>query len=96
MLMDGMGSFQERYLAWARATFPTGTAESASRHLVREAGELAESLSPDEAADCLMLLLFIADKMGWDLTEEAERKLLVNQSRQWEPPNAEGWQHHSA
>ena len=44
----------------------------------------------EEAADCLFMLLQLADLYGFDLEEEAMKKLEKNKQRLWHPPDAEG------
>ncbi|MFA5378125.1 MAG: dATP/dGTP pyrophosphohydrolase domain-containing protein [Dehalococcoidia bacterium] len=75
---------------WARATFPTATKESWVAHLRREVEELANSHAPDEAADCLILLLGHAHINGYDLLAAALAKMEVNRNRTWGKPDYEG------
>lgn len=91
--------FIAEYLVWANDTFPDGTAWSAAAHLEREAFELNETVkkiipNPEEAADVLMLLLFVCDKQDWNLLAEARKKFEINKVREWGQPNAEGFVEH--
>ena len=52
------------------------------------------SHDPEEAADCLLLLLNHAHKEGYNLFEEALKKALVNMDRDWDV-NDEGGHGHS-
>lgn len=82
---------------WQRKTFPHGTPASCMAHLARECGELAHALgngladeTAEEAADCLLLLVGIADRSGFDLLQAAEVKLEKNKRRIWGEPDDEG------
>lgn len=87
-------SFIKEYTAWAVETFPSGTAVTASKHLQREAKELTDSQQPEEVADCLMLIMFVAHRMGIDLLAEARQKFEVNKLRQWNKPDSDGIAEH--
>ena len=75
---------------WARATFPRATKESWVTHLRREVEELSASHAPDEAADCLILLLSHAHINGYDLLAAAMAKMEINRKRLWGDPDHEG------
>lgn len=90
-------NFIRDYLRWAVETFPEGTAESGAKHLAKEIAELLASGSPEEMADCFMLLLFIAHKKGLDATlllAAAQRKFKINKTRTWGEPNEQGFREH--
>jgi hypothetical protein len=76
--------------SWAQATFPMQTNGSILEHLRREVKELQDSDDPQEAADCLLLLLAYAHRNGFDLFSEAVKKFHINQERQWGEPDAHG------
>jgi NTP pyrophosphatase (non-canonical NTP hydrolase) len=59
-------------------------------HLKKEVDELAESHDPEEAADCLILLLHHAHKCGYDLMIEAFKKFEINRQRRWGRPDEDG------
>jgi NTP pyrophosphatase (non-canonical NTP hydrolase) len=82
--------FQEEVAAWGEATFGEGTPDSLLAHLILEVRELWDSHEPEEAADVLLLLLHFAQKQGFSLFEQAERKLTVIRGRVWGTPNADG------
>lgn len=91
------GSLFARIAAWQRETFPQGTAQSCMAHLARECEELAHALgnglsdeAAEESADCLLLLVGIADRAGFDLLQSAEHKLAKNKGRTWGKPDAQG------
>lgn len=76
---------------WARETFPQSTAESWSRHLLKEAHELAaEPTNGEEMADVFHLLVSAARVAGVDLASEVARKLTINRNRTWGKPDAHG------
>lgn len=90
-------SLFDRIAAWQRETFPKATAESCSAHLAYEQNELADAVvygdiddTAEEAADCLLLLVGIADRSGFDLLQAAEAKLAKNRLRKWGKPDAKG------
>ncbi len=59
-------------------------------HLRREVDELAADHSPEEAADCFILLLGHAHENGYDLLAAAKRKMAINYERKWGEPDEEG------
>jgi hypothetical protein len=69
------------------AVFPGGTPDSVVAHLKKEVEELAESHNPEEAADCLLLLLHHAHRCGYDLMIEAFKKFEINKKRKWGEPD---------
>jgi hypothetical protein len=75
---------------WARTTFPQSTKESWVAHMLREVGELAENHSPEEAADCHILLLGHAHINGYDLLSATLAKMAINRNRKWGKPDHEG------
>lgn len=87
--------FQAVVGEWAAKTFPASTPESILKHLRDEVDELLGSVTdgspePMEAADCLILLVQFAHRMGWDLLEFSERKHEINLNRKWGAPDARG------
>jgi len=78
---------------WGAVTFPGATYEQMLAHLSEEVNELAfaivynapESIA-EETADCLLLLLHVAYKTGFDLFEAASRKHTINLNRRWMVP----------
>jgi len=88
--------FRHEVLAWQRVTFPNSTAATVLSHLKEEAEELGDTPGAEEAADVLMLLIALADKMGFDLLAAAQDKLEINKHREWTTTAAEGHTKHTA
>lgn len=88
--MSELDTLQAAIGAWARVTFPTGTAASVLKHLRRELAELETSGDPVEAADMLILLLNWCARRGVSLWDVTQAKFAEVQTRQWGPPDAEG------
>lgn len=82
--------FQEEVGTWGDHTFGRSTPQSVLAHLRDELDELTASLSPEEAADCLLLLLHFAHKRDFSLADEAKRKFAINLSRTWGEPDERG------
>ncbi len=82
--------FQKEVRTWATETFPSQTRQSILAHLRKEVKELRESGNPEEAADCLLLLLDYAEFCGFDLLEASKAKLAINRTREWGEPDHEG------
>jgi NTP pyrophosphatase (non-canonical NTP hydrolase) len=90
---------------WQRETFPASTALSSAKHLKKEVEELILAIEKgdkenieEELADCFFMLFSIADREGLDynqLTYQVQLKLMVNKSRVWNKPDADGCVHHS-
>lgn len=76
--------------AWQDRTFPHATPDSILAHFVKEAVELTEDKTAEEAADCVILILGFCHKMGYDLQAEIEKKFAINQSRVWGSPDENG------
>jgi NTP pyrophosphatase (non-canonical NTP hydrolase) len=85
-----MKNFQTEVGEWGDATFAGSTENSVVAHLKKEVNELAESHDPEEAADCLLLLLHHAYKCGYDLMIEAFKKFETNKKRRWGRPDKDG------
>ena len=82
--------FQREVGEWGNLTFPKGTPDSLVAHLKKEVDELGETHDPEEAADCLLLLLHHAHKCGYDLVIETFRKFKTNKLRKWGEPDENG------
>ena len=85
-----VGTFQRNVGEWGNVTFPKGTPDSLVAHLRKEMEELAETHSPEEGADCFLLLLHHAHRCGYDLMIEAFKKFEINKWRKWGKPNKDG------
>lgn len=88
----------QRYIGdWQRSTFGNGDSHLAvqgqQKHLEKEVHELALELVGSryrasasvgmEVADCLILLLGMADRLGIDAFELIAAKMIINRSRKW-------------
>lgn len=77
--------------AWQHRTFPDANSNSIFTHFLKEVNELHNALlnpTPphniaEEAADCYLLLIALADHQGFDLELAAEQKMTVNRNRTW-------------
>jgi len=77
--------------SWANRVFGKGqTITGIINHLIKEVCELRDSDSPDEAADCLLLLCQHAHECGYNLIEEARKKHQINLNRKWGKPDEYG------
>ncbi len=92
---------------WQSETFPASTALSSAIHLKKEVDELILAIQrgdkeniDEELADCEFMLFSIANKVGLDYNQltyqvQLKLKLMVNKSRVWNKPDADGCVHHS-
>lgn len=88
---EPVSTLPDGIIRWQREAFPNATAESSALHLAREAHELvSDPHDAEEMADCLFMLLQVADRSGVDLWAAAARKLEVNRAREWQEPDASG------
>jgi NTP pyrophosphatase (non-canonical NTP hydrolase) len=88
------GTFQREVGEWGNTTFPQSTPNTIIAHLTDEVeeirGELARGVGridaniAEEAADCYMLLLHLAHRIGFDLAEAARSKFESNKKRTWQ------------
>lgn len=85
-----IGKLFSEIVEWQRETFPNASTIGAARHLLEEAHELVAAVESDEfglaeeeAADVLLLLLSVCDKIGANLLEAARTKLDKNRQRTW-------------
>lgn len=106
---DGRQGLQAQVGEWGARTFPQSTPKSILAHLRREVEELNEVFTNppsftsrnaniaalgEEAADCYLLLLHLAHRVGFDLQERAAWKFGVNQGRTWGPVDGDGVSEH--
>lgn len=93
-----LASLQSEVVKWANQTFPGQTRESVTKHLVKEAKELASKpWDISEMADVLILLVRAANlnQISADsLLSATFNKHEINKLRKWGPPNADGVQEH--
>jgi NTP pyrophosphatase (non-canonical NTP hydrolase) len=92
---------QKTVSKWAEETF--GPASSNARVAARANEEMAELLrcltnddshpkAIEEAADVVIILYRLADRMGFDLMDEIDRKMEVNRARLWRlSPDGHGY-----
>ena len=100
--MSALSQFQHDTGSWASKTFPKSNRGTICSHFREEAREFAggyndygvnyiePSHDPEEAADCLLLLLHHAHIEGYDLLDYAIEKLAKNQQRDWLTEPTEG------
>ena len=90
---------QDRISRWQMETFGSAqTINAIDCHLIQEFSEFLEAPSPtdeaEEMADLVILLMGRATIMGINLIAETERKLAINKTRKWAPPDDSGVIHH--
>lgn len=96
-------ALQELTGSWADKRFPQTDSFVICKHLTREVKEVNDALQQgtfaelrEEAADCLLLLMHLAHKNGFNLLTEALKKFAINGRRQWSAePDADGIYTHS-
>lgn len=88
--MSSLSGFQKEVREWAAETFPEVQTEAVVNKLKCEVLELAERHKPAEAGDCFIILLQLAHRGGYDLLEEAKKKMEVNRGRRWGRPDGNG------
>jgi len=102
-------TFQDLYGSWADKTFPYSTKDTIASHFREESIEfaggvvidsvtgeplhIAASHDPEEAADCLLLLIHHAHKNHYDLFEEAKKKGMICIGRTWDIEDDQGKGH---
>lgn len=64
-------------------------------HLREEVGEVGKAFydmeaMPSELADCIILLVGLADAFNIDLDKAVKQKMEKNKKRQWHKPNKKG------
>lgn len=75
---------------WGMKTFGPGRPEAILAHLADELVELCIYREPEEAADCLILLLQFAHVSGFSLYDETAKKMDINRRRRWGAPDERG------
>ena len=92
--MSKWDAFQKENGKWSDETFGVSWPEAALEHLKKEIEELLETpYSPFEYADCMILLLDAARKIGLraeTLLLLCKIKLEINKRRKWGPPDKNG------
>lgn len=83
---------QKTISAWSQATFgDAGSNAVVAARALEEMAELLRALTHDdnsqlaaaEIADTVIVLYRLADRMGFDLHAEIDRKMQVNRTRHW-------------
>lgn len=82
MTMD-LRAFQHQVNDWQLETFPDSTLASVLAHLREEHDELQLDPSAEECADVFLLLLTVANKQGFSLSEAVWSKFFINRQRTW-------------
>jgi NTP pyrophosphatase (non-canonical NTP hydrolase) len=108
---EHMDDMQEEVGRWGRKTFPLATPHTIISHFREESTELIDrvdrealaSYGPseildvaEEAADCVLLLMHLADQVGFSLSEAVVAKHETNRRRRWETAPTDGrthWKH---
>jgi NTP pyrophosphatase (non-canonical NTP hydrolase) len=93
LIKGQLSQFQEQVGGWGDKTFNPKKENNSTaiiHHLKKEVAELQESNNPEEAADCFLLLLQHAHSQGYDLLDEARKKMVINKERQWGLPDENG------
>lgn len=72
---------------WQEEQFPNATTDGIIKHLREEFNEFLDDPSPEEAADIVILLYAWANawanKVGIDLHDEVDKKMIKNRNRSW-------------
>jgi len=98
-----MKKLQASVSKWQNKTFGNNKEHllGLTRHLKREVEELECLLYPvgslssyenikSEVADCLIVLIGIADGLGLDLEKSVKEKMRENKKRKWKSPDKDG------
>lgn len=106
--LEDFRQFQTAYGEWADKTFPNSTVDTIASHFREEALEFAGGIKeglnnncvffpashdPEEAADCLLLLIHHAHKSGYLLFDEMITKAQINIQRDWDTEDEGGHGH---
>ena len=87
---------------WQRSVFPEGTPNSIFAHLTKEIIELSHEVTcysfqksstsalGEEIADCMILLVGIADRANIDIVKAVKTKHKKNKQRTWGDPDRNG------
>jgi hypothetical protein len=96
-MKSSLKDFQDEVGKWGDETFNSQRnydAESCVtgmlNHLLKEYYELCDKQNGDGVADCFILLLHFAHLKGFDLLEEARKKMEINRKRKWGKPDVWG------
>jgi NTP pyrophosphatase (non-canonical NTP hydrolase) len=89
---------QKRIGKWQQKTFPSSNELSKIKHLKCEVKELEKAIQEKqnkkdiahELADCIFLLIGIADLQQINLTKAIKEKFYINKQRKWGKPTKDG------
>lgn len=91
MFASGLSAAMSECATWSEETFGHATPTSITKHLLKEAQELADDPTDgEEMADILMLLAHLFAVTDKDPVYELQRKLAINRRRTWGKPDADG------
>lgn len=83
--------FQQTIGEWQNKTFPNIDTEGKIAKLIEEVGELRDAHDfgdhaslIEEAADCYIVLMGLAELEGFDLHRAALAKHVINSTREWD------------
>lgn len=88
--LNFLDALQKEIGDWGNKTFPQSSPRSVLAHFKKESNELITDETAVEAADCAMLLLHFAHKMGFSLHAQIRQKFEINKGRKWGLPDADG------
>lgn len=91
MAIPDMTALQNHIGSWARKTFPDQTDDRVVRHLGEEVREIHAAIHDngdedkirENVADCLILLLCLAERQGFSAYGAVIEKMAVNRQREW-------------
>lgn len=99
---EALDALQTELGSWCDQTFPHSTPKTILAHLRRELEELCEANdvdelfpntkreSPQEIADCIMLLLHLAHKKRISVRDAVRDKFEICKKRKWGTPDKDG------
>jgi NTP pyrophosphatase (non-canonical NTP hydrolase) len=80
----GIREWQERIRQWSEEKLPGLEAQAVMLKTFEELSEVVRDPTDElEHADLLILVLDLANKCGIDIESALERKMLINQQREW-------------
>lgn len=95
--MTEIGDFQKTIGEWQKKAFPDLAWTGSINHLRREVRELTLAMFDydldgikEETADCMFILFWFANKFGFSIEDEINRKFEVLKNRKWGKPDSEG------
>lgn len=95
--IDPHGNMEKLQLivgTWGEDTFGPSDGMSCLWHLAEELEEFFANPTPEELADCVLLILSFAHLRGFSLYDAVMAKHAINQARRWGAPDENGVRHH--